>query len=186
MPLAGAHLPTQLGEDDELEGRADRERLIGLVAGNQARRPVAEPGDRETGLARQGAELGEHRGHRIAAHLDIGDEQAVDQMRRHRRELDVDRDDGALVIDPHRSGSRRPRRQSGDIARQAILRGQLAGDRPHLRRRHLGEESGREERRRLALAAQQSDDPISLRAQDSVHRLGARRNREREQREQEA
>ena len=51
-------LPAQFGEDEQFERRADRQRPVGLDAGEQRRRSVAEPGDRDAvwpGKARSSA-----------------------------------------------------------------------------------------------------------------------------------
>src|SRR3546814_14358614 len=69
MTLSACDLAHQLGEDDELERRADRERPIGLDRGDRGRVGGIESGEDEAGLARQRTGRGGDLGDRCLAGL---------------------------------------------------------------------------------------------------------------------
>ena len=81
---------------------------------------------------------------------------------------------------------RRGRVDSGYPLGGAILRDNLLDEGAELRRRHLGEEGGREHRLGFALAAEQRGDLIDAPSQVGTLRLGAARRGERQAEQQQS
>lgn len=144
-PLAGLYRPDQLGEDEQLEGRSDRERAIRLLGEESGgtERFQARRGQRD--IAREPGHLAEYRRDVDGARFRPGDDQSLDEVRRPRSDRDLETQNGAFEPEDDQAGGRTARLDPLEALGRAVAGLELGGYGLEAVGRDLGEEGRREE-----------------------------------------